>query len=62
MHAQPSSGTMRLDFGPGVGSNAACLSRLLHIDDKIICLWGQMLCKWVRSLADMFKCFMDSDF
>ena len=31
MHTQPSSGTMRLIFGPCVRPNAACISRLLHI-------------------------------
>ena len=31
MHAQPSSGSMHLIFGPYVCPNGACLSRLLHI-------------------------------
>ena len=38
MHAQPSSGSMHLIFGPYVRPNGACLSRLLHIVDNIICL------------------------
>ena len=35
MHAQPSSGSMHLIFGPYVRPNGACLSRLLHIVDQI---------------------------
>ena len=38
MHAQPSSGSMHLIFGPYVRPNGACLSRLLHIVDNFICL------------------------
>ena len=38
MHARPSSGTMRLNFGPFVRPNVACISRLLHIVENIICL------------------------
>ena len=38
MHAQPSSGSMHLIFGPYVRPNEACLSRLLHIVDNFICL------------------------
>ena len=38
MHAQPSSGSMHLIFGPNVRPNGACLSRLLHIVDNFICL------------------------
>ena len=38
MHAQPSSGSMHLIFGPYVRPNGACLSRLLHIFDNFICL------------------------
>ena len=34
MHAQPSSGSMHLIFGPYVRPNGACLSRLLHIVDN----------------------------
>ena len=36
MHAQPSSGSMHLIFGPYVRPNGACLSRLLHIVDNFI--------------------------
>ena len=41
MHAQPSSGSMHLIFGPYVRPNGACLSRLLHIVDNFIglCLY-----------------------
>ena len=35
MHAQPSSGSMHLIFGPYVRPNGACLSRLLHIVDTL---------------------------
>ena len=38
MHAQPSSGSMHLIFGPYVHPNGACLSRPLHIVDNFICL------------------------
>ena len=38
IHAQPSSGSMHLIFGPYVRPNGACLSRLLHIVDNFICL------------------------
>ena len=38
MHAQPSSGSMHLIFGPYVRPNGAVLSRLLHIVDNFICL------------------------
>ena len=36
MHAQPSSGSMHLIFGPYVRPNGACLSRLLHKVDNFI--------------------------
>ena len=36
MHAQPSSETVRLNFGPCVRPNAACMRRLLYIVDNII--------------------------
>ena len=39
MHAQLSSGSMHLSFGPYVRPNGACLSRLLHIVDNFICLF-----------------------
>ena len=38
MHAQPSSGSMHLIFGPYVRPIGACLSRVLHIVDNFICL------------------------
>ena len=41
MHAQPSSGSMHLIFGPYVRPNGACLSRLLHIVDNFICMLVQ---------------------
>ena len=49
MHAQPSSGSMRI-FGTYVRPNAACLRRLLHIVDNIICL-----CKYRSKLQGWYR-------
>ena len=63
MHAQPSSGTMRLHFDPCVGPNAACLSSLRHIVDYLFAYvsTGANVVDLIRSLVDMFKCLMESD-
>ena len=55
MHVQPSSGTMRLDFGPCVGQNAVRLSSLLHIVDYLIChvSTGANVVDLIRSLVNI---------
>ena len=59
MHAQPSSGTMRLNFGPYVRPNAACISRLLHTVDNIITVNIQRqsrTCRLICSSICLFVC------